>query len=129
MRLLLDTHTLVWWLRDNPTLGSNARALIADEATEVMFSLVSCWEASIKHRLGKMDIAGSELWHAAIAAKFSPIDLLPRHIEELERLPVVKGHRDPFDHLLLVQAKVEADALVTHDRKLPQYGVRCIGVR
>ena len=76
-----------------------------------------------------MDIAGSELWHSAIAAKFSPIDLLPRHIEELESLPVVKGHRDPFDQLLLVQAKVEADALVTHDRKLPQYGVRCIGVR
>ena len=129
MRLLLDTHTLVWWLRDNPTLGSNARALIADESTVVLFSLVSCWEASIKHRLGKMDISGSELWHAGIAAKFSPIVLLPSHIEELERLPMIKGHRDPFDHLLLVQAKLEADALVTHDRLLPQYGVRCIGVR
>jgi PIN domain nuclease of toxin-antitoxin system len=129
VRLLLDTHVLLWWLRDDPILGSSTRALIADEYAVVLFSLVSCWEASVKHRIGKMDITGTSLKGLAIEAGFTPIGLDFRHIEQLELLPKVEGHRDPFDHLLLVQTKLDADALVTHDRALPQYGVRCIGVR
>ncbi len=129
MKLLLDTHVLVWWIRDNPLLGEAVRALIADTDTHAMFSLVSCWEASIKFRSGKMDIAGSDLWQAASDAGFHPLGIDIRHIADLEHLPEVAGHRDPFDHLLLVQARLDADALITHDRALPRYGVRCIGVR
>ena len=94
-----------------------------------MFSVVSCWEASLKHRIGKMDITGTELWKSSINAGFAPIGLEIDHIEQLEMLPKIGGHRDPFDHLLLAQTKIEADALITQDRALPQYGVRCIGVR
>jgi PIN domain nuclease of toxin-antitoxin system len=129
VRLLLDTHVLIWWLRDDPRLGPKARALMADNESEVLFSLVSCWEASVKVRVGKMDVSGAELWQFAIGEGIQPIGLTSIHIEELDRLTIVPGHRDPFDHLLLVQAKVAKAALVTHDRALPQYGVPCIGVR
>ena len=110
-------------------LGPHTRALMADNDTVVLFSLVSCWEATVKHRIGKMDISGTALRSLAIEAGFTPLGLEFRHIEQLERLPIVDGHRDPFDHLLLAQTMLDSDALVTHDRKLPQYGVRCIGVR
>ena len=129
MRLLLDTHVLIWWLRDDPRLGPKPRALIADLETEVLFSSVSCWEASVKFRVGKMDIAGSDLWRFAIGQGLRPIGLVSAHIQELDRLPRVFGHRDPFDHLLLAQAKAEEATLMTHDRALPEFGIRCIGVR
>lgn len=129
MRLLLDTHVLIWWLRDDPRLGPKPRALIADGGTQTLFSVVSCWEASIKTRIGKMDITGSALWQFASSEGLQPIGVESAHIDELDRLAHVAGHRDPFDHLLLAQAKVEEAALVTHDRALPQYGIRCIGVR
>ena len=103
--------------------------MIAQSDSVVMFSVVSCWEATLKHRIGKMDICGTELWASGIEAGFTPIGLEISHIEQLELLPKVAGHRDPFDHLLLAQTKIEADALITHDRALPQYGIPCIGVR
>lgn len=129
MRLLLDTHVLIWWLRDDPRLGPKPRALMADNEAEVLFSIVSCWEASVKARVGKMDITGTDLWRFATDEGIVAIGLTSIHIEELDRLPTISGHRDPFDHLLLAQAKVEEAALVTHDRALPRYGVPCIGVR
>ncbi len=129
MKLLLDTHVLIWWLRDVPDLGSRPRALIAQNDTIALFSLVSCWEATVKHRVGKMDMTGSEMWRSAIEAGFEPVGLEAAHIEALEQLPKIERHRDPFDHLLLAQAAVEGAALMTHDRALPQYGVPCIGVR
>jgi PIN domain nuclease of toxin-antitoxin system len=129
VKLLLDTHVLIWWLRDDPRLGPRARALMADSQAEVLFSVVSCWEASVKARVEKMDVTGTDLWRCATGEGLEPIGLEAAHIEELDRLPKVSGHRDPFDHLLLAQAKVEEAALVTHDRVLPQYGIRCIGVR
>ncbi len=127
--MLLDTHVVIWWLRDDPRLGPKPRALIAERESKVLFSVVSCWEASVKYRVGKMDITGSELWRFAIEEGLEPIGLEFSHIEELDRLPSVAGHRDPFDHLLLAQAKAEGAALVTHDRALPKYGIPCIGVR
>lgn len=128
MKLLLDTHILIWWLRDDPILGSKPRALIADEDTVALFSVVSCWEATVKHRVGKMDMAGSEMWSSATAAGFEPVGIAVAHIEALERLPRFDRHRDPFDHLLLAQAKAEGAVLMTHDRALPQYGISCIGI-
>ncbi len=129
MRFLLDTHVLIWWLRDDPRLGPKPRALIANLDSEVMFSVVSCWEASVKTRVGKMDITGSELGQFAIGQGMRRIGVEAAHIEELDGLTRVSRHRDPFDHLLLAQAKAEKAALITHDRALSEYGVRCIGVR
>ena len=129
MRLLLDTHVLIWWLRDDPRLGPKPRAVIADLESVVLFSLVSCWEASVKFRVGKMDITGTDVWRFAIDQKLQPIGVEPAHIHELDRLARIAGHRDPFDHLLLAQAKAEEAALMTHDRALTEFGIRCIGVR
>lgn len=129
MRVLLDTLVQIWWIKDDPILGPKPRALIADRDIEILFSVVSCWEATIKDRIGKMDICGSDLWHGAIAEGFTPVDVRSEHIFELEKLPTVAGHRDPFDHLLLAQAKVEDAMVMTPDRAMSKYGVRCIGVR
>lgn len=129
MKVLLDTHVLIWWVKDDPILGPKSRALIADQDTEVLFSVVSCWEATIKYRLGKMDICGSDLWRGAIGERFDPIDVRSEHIVELERLPTIEGHRDPFDHLLLAQAKAEDAALMSHDWAMSKYGIKCFGVR
>ncbi len=129
MRLLLDTHVVIWWLEDDRRLGSRARALIADPETDALFSIVSCWEASVKFRTGKMDIGGPQLWTMANEAGFIPLGLEPRHLDAHVLLPNIDGHRDPFDHLLLAQAQTDADAIMTHDRALPAYGIPCIGVR
>ena len=129
MRLLLDTHILLWWLRDDPLLRPKPRAIIADSVGEVLFSVVSCWEASVKHRIGKMEIGGSDLFRLAVEERFLPLGLEAGHLQELERLPKVAGHGDPFDHLLLAQAKRENATLMTHDREMTRYGVNCIGVR
>ena len=129
MRLLLDTHVLVWWFRDNPRLGPRARALIAEGGNEVLFSCVSCWEATIKSRTGKIEMTGSELWRSASQEQFFPLAVEAAHIESLERLPRVLRHGDPFDHLLLAQAKAEGAAIMTNDAKMVEYGIPCIGVR
>ncbi len=129
MRFLLDTHVLLWWLLDDPRLGSKPRALIADDNSEVFFSIVSCWEASVKFRVGKMDVRGSALRQFALSQGLQPLGLNGEHIVELDGLARISGHRDPFDQLLVAQAKAEGLALMTHDRALPEYGVRCIGAR
>lgn len=129
MRLLLDTHVLVWWLKDNPRLGSRPRALIADRSVEILFSAASCWEASIKYLSGKFELPGTELWRMAIGEGFACVGIDSSHFAKLESLRTVTGHGDPFDHLLLAQALAEDAALMTADRKMAQYGVRCIGVR
>jgi PIN domain nuclease of toxin-antitoxin system len=128
--LLLDTHVLIWWFRDNPRLGPRPRALIADGANEILFSFASCWEASIKDRTGKtIEMTGVELWQSAVAERFVPLAIGAAHLAALEGLPQVAKHGDPFDHLLLAQAKAEGAAIITNDAKMAEYGVPCIGVR
>lgn len=129
MKLLLDTHVLIWWFRDNPRLGPRSRALIADGAIEVLFSCASCWEATIKARTGKLEMTGSELWRSALDERFQPLAIEAAHIESLQHLPRVPRHGDPFDHLLLAQAKAEGAAIMTNDAKMAEYGIPCIGVR
>jgi PIN domain nuclease of toxin-antitoxin system len=129
VRLLLDTHVLLWWLRDDPRLGRGPRALIAHVDVDVLVSAASCWEASIKARKGKIDVFGSALWRLATEEGFKTIGIEQSHLVEMEQLPKVAGHGDPFDHLLLAQAKAENAALMTADRFLGSYGVPCVGVR
>jgi PIN domain nuclease of toxin-antitoxin system len=129
VRLLLDTHVLLWWLKDNPRLGQRGRDLIASPKVDVLFSVASCWEASIKAGRGKIDIIGSDMWRLAREEGFELLGIEVNHIAAMESLSKVAGHGDPFDHLLLAQAKAEGAALMTADRALPRYGVPCIGVR
>ena len=129
MRLLLDTHVLLWWLDDDHRLRPKSRAVIAASETEAMFSIVSCWEASVKYRVGKLDANGTTLWQFASEQGLRPMGLEAEHLFALDKLPKSSDHNDPFDHLLLAQAKAEGALLMTGDRKLTQYGVPCLGVR
>lgn len=124
MRLLLDTHILLWWLDDNPRLGRRACNLIANTTTEVLVSQVSLWEAAIKQRIGKMQVGPAEILPRLPEFGFNLLQITNQHLLALADLG--HYHGDPFDHLLVAQALVEDAVIMTIDRKMPLYGVRCI---
>jgi len=124
MILMLDTHVLVWWLVDDPRLGAKARMLIADPDHAVLISIASPWEMAVKHRIGKFDMAGSAVMRAALSQGVEVVALHAGDLATLETLAL--HHRDPFDHLIAAQALVEDAVLVTADRIMARYGVRCI---
>lgn len=126
MKLLLDTNALIWWMEDNPNLGPRARQLIADRANDVFVSIASPWEISIKYRIEKMEQCGSAILNALGEEKMTVLGITSAHLEALEGLP--RHHRDPFDHIILAQAKVEGARIITSDRIMTAYGVPCIGV-
>jgi len=126
MRLLLDTHALMWWLEDNPRLGPRARQRLADPDNEVIASMVSLWEITIKWRIGRMHQSGSAFAALLDEQGLAPLTVERAHILMLEQLPLLHG--DPFDHLLLAQASAEDATIVTNDRHMTAYGVPCIGV-
>lgn len=121
MRLLLDTHALLWWLSDDAALGAKARALIADPANDVLISVASLWEIVVKVRIGKLVANIAAVGAAAQAEGFVTLDIRPPHLATLTALP--SHHRDPFDHLLLAQAQAEGLAFVSADRNAPLYQV------
>ena len=124
MRLLLDTHTLLWWLDGDRRLSRTARKAIADSDNAVVVSAASAWEIATKVRIGKLpgaidvaaDIAGC-LAHQ----QFQSLDIAVLHAQRAGRLP--GNHRDPFDRMLIAQAIAERAQLVTADRRLEAYGV------
>jgi PIN domain nuclease of toxin-antitoxin system len=118
MRLLLDTHIFLWFAGDDPKLSDGARKTIA-EADEVFVSSVSIWEASIKIGLGKLDADVNELIEAIDACGFNELPIYASHAAGVRDLP--DYHRDPFDRLLVAQAKYEPLKLMTHDGHLEKY--------
>ena len=121
MRLLLDTHALLWWLNDDDQLGPHARGLIEDPANDVFVSMVSLWEIAVKVRVGKLDADVSEILGAIPAKGFTLLDIAPAHLVALVGLPM--HHRDPFDHLLIAQAISEGATFVSEDQYTPLYPV------
>lgn len=124
MRLMLDTHVLLWWLQDNPRLGHKARALIADPDHELMVSFASPWEISVKHRIGKMQESGADVMASLDGQGIAVLDLEPEHLRVLEAMPLI--HRDPFDHLIIAQALAERCTIITDDAQFSAYGVPCL---
>lgn len=118
-RLLLDTHVWLWWQADDRRLAKVARAAIA-RAAEVYVSAASAWEMAIKIALGKLE-APEDVAEAVDAGGFRELPVHFRHVAALRTLPA--HHRDPFDRLLLAQARVDGLTLVTADPALPPYGV------
>ena len=125
MRVLLDTHTLLWWLDGDRRLSQRARNLIAADDTAVLVSAASAWEISTKVRLGKLPGA------IAVAAELPAIlrqhnfEPLPIAIVDALRAGNLPGpHRDPFDRMLIAQAQGEDLALVSNERVFDAYGVR-----
>lgn len=124
MRLLLDTHALLWWLAGDRRLTRAARAAIGDEGNAVVVSAASAWEIATKHRLGKLDasaILGS-FGQVLASQKFATLDITVDHAERAGMLPGT--HRDPFDRMLIAQAHAENLTLVSNDAVFDAYGVR-----
>ncbi len=124
MRLLLDTHALLWSLNDDPALGSKARSLICDPSNDVLVSTVSLWEVVVKMRVGKLEADIEEIDGAIDAQGFDRLDIAPSHLAALAGLPM--HHRDPFDHLLIAQALDERLTLVSQDSHFAAYDVPLI---
>ena len=121
MRLLLDTHVLLWWLSEDARLGREARAAIADGTSSVLVSAATAWEISIKQALGKLE-APDDLEGALAAERFDALPVTVPHALAAGRLP--RHHDDPFDRLLVAQAQQERLRLVTADRRVSRYDVR-----
>jgi PIN domain nuclease of toxin-antitoxin system len=124
LRLLLDTHALLWWLSDDAQLGQIARDLIADPANDVLVSVVSLWEIQVKVRAGKLTADLPAILKEIEAQAFEVLGISQAHLEQLGKLPV--HHRDPFDHLLIAQAIVEKAIFVSEDRHIPEYAVQVV---
>ncbi|MBB5045078.1 PIN domain-containing protein [Shinella fusca] len=120
MRLLLDTHTLLWWLNDDEKLGGRSRSLIGDPANDVLVSAVSLREITVKLRIGKLDADISEILGILPGEGFQRLDITDAHLIALAGLAI--HHRDPFDHLLMAQALAEGAHFVSEDRNVPLYG-------
>ncbi len=120
MRLLLDTHALIWALEDSRKLSAKARRAIEDGRNEVLTSAVSAWEIAIKSAMGRLTVP-SDLDEAVEHAGFTPLPLAFSTAQRLKELP--EHHRDPFDRMLIAQALDEQVPIVTADRKMSLYRV------
>lgn len=118
-RLLLDTHVFLWWKLDHPRLVAPAREAIAT-ADLVLVSAASAWEAAIKAGLGRLELA-TDFGAGVTESGFARLPIGFEHAAETQRLP--PHHRDPFDRMLVAQARVERLTLVTHDRQIAPYDV------
>ena len=121
VRLLLDTHTVLWWLTDPDKLHRDAYQAIANEQNEVFVSAVSGWEIAVKRALGKLQ-APDNLEASIKQQGFTPLSLTFFHAEQAGTLP--PHHGDPFDRMLVAQAQAEDLVLVTRDRHISRYDVR-----
>ena len=124
MRLLLDTHTLIWWVTGDPMLSQRARATIG-QSEEALVSAASAWEIAIKVSLGRLssaiDLVGD--FEGALAKdRFRALAITAAHGIRAGLLP--GAHKDPFDRMLIAQAQAENLAIVSNDSVFDHYGVR-----
>jgi PIN domain nuclease of toxin-antitoxin system len=122
VKLLLDTHALLWWLADDKQLGRRARELIEDPGNDVLISTVSLWEIVVKTRIGKLHADIKEIADAVGREGFTMLDIAMTHLLTLVGLPM--HHRDPFDHLLIAQSIAEDATFISEDRNAARYSAR-----
>ena len=127
MRLLLDTHTFVWWEAEAKQLSSTALSAIMTPENTIYLSMVSIWEMQIKTQLGKMTLTESladKINRQQNQNQIQLLSILPQHIYHLAQLP--DHHRDPFDRLLIAQAQLEQMPLITTDKAIQAYDVETL---
>jgi PIN domain nuclease of toxin-antitoxin system len=123
-RVLLDTHTLLWWANGDPRLSARARALITDPAVEVLVSAVSGWEIAIKAAIGNLNLRVTpEEFVRREMASSSMLELPVTMPHALHTFNLPMLHQDPFDRLLVSQAQVERVSMVTDDAMIRRYGI------
>lgn len=124
MRLLLDTHVILWWLADSDELTGQVKELL-DTEPSVHLSAVSAWEIAVKQSLGKLD-GPDDLAERVRDSQFTALPITPGHGVRAGRLPPL--HRDPFDRILVAQAQIEGMTVVTRDQWIPRYDVPVMAV-
>ena len=120
MRLLLDTHVLLWWLADDDALPDDAAEAIADPESEVFVSAATVWEIAIKQAAGKLD-APSDLIGALEINRCDQLAMTATHALAAGRLP--RHHGDPFDRMIIAQAQIEGLVVTTVDKRFDDYEV------
>ncbi len=127
MRILLDTHTFLWWAADNSALSDEARKVIRNSRNDCFVSIVSCWEMAIKASIGKLRLTMPvERFVTEQSAEngFLQLSIEFRHVCKVESLPF--HHRDPFDRLIVAQSSLEKMPVVSADKTLDLYGIKRI---
>jgi PIN domain nuclease of toxin-antitoxin system len=123
MRLLLDTHLLIWSVSDLSRLSLSTRRLLEDEKNDLFFSVVSLWEIGVKRALKRADFNFDPhlIRGVLLMEGFAELQVSAEHVLAVEHLPPL--HRDPFDRLLLCQTQVEGLTLLTKDERILKYPV------
>ncbi|GIF12559.1 type II toxin-antitoxin system VapC family toxin [Actinoplanes teichomyceticus] len=124
MSLLLDTHVVLWWLTDDPTLAAEIKERL-DHEPDVYVSPATIWEVAVKQSIGKLDIP-ADLPERIRDSGFRHLHITAEHAIAAGRLPLI--HRDPFDRMLIAQAGVEHLTLVTRDAEIRKYDIDILAV-
>lgn len=133
MKILLDTHILLWALANDARLPSQARRLIEDRSNDIYYSIACPWEVQIKHDLhpDELTVDAHALAEYCKQAGFVQLPVKLEHICELsslERREGARAHKDPFDRIMVCQASVEDMVLLTHDARIGEYIDPCVFV-
>lgn len=124
MRVLLDTHALLWWFTDDDRLSKTARDVIGDNANSVFVSAASAWEIATKQRLGKLDAVPEAVGRYSELVAANGFEHLPMtHLHSLRAGGYDTAHRDPFDRMLAAQGELERLPLVSQDPAFTVFGV------
>jgi len=127
MKLLLDTHTALWWVNEYEKLSVTAKAALRDDVHSLHISIVSAWEIAIKISLGKLPRLNGGICAFLARLENMPVTLhsvTARHVAMVEALPFI--HRDPFDRLLVATAKADGMTILTADENIRKYDVSSV---
>jgi PIN domain nuclease of toxin-antitoxin system len=120
MNIFLDTHVLVWWPDDSPSLSEKVRDAVSDSENLVILSSVVIWEIRIKQALGKLVIS-PKFYDVIKNEGFEFLSITPDHAYAVGELPM--HHRDPFNRMIIAQAQLEGLTIATHDAVFQKYGI------
>ena len=125
MRALLDTHTLLWWILDDPALTQTARATITETSNTMLVSAASAWEIAIKFRLGKLPRVADLVSNFSKEVEHEGFQILPISADHGIRAGLLPGlHKDPFDRMLIAQSQAENMPIISNETVFETYGVR-----
>ena len=131
MKILVDTHILIWFSVGGRKISENVRCMLESLNNEIYYSTASIWEIEIKYMSNpdKVKISGMDLADKCIDLGFEELNINSRHVEylkTLKRMKNTKPHNDPFDRIMLAQAKAEGMLFITHDARIVEYEESCI---
>ena len=126
---MLDTHIILWMISGNEKLSQKARLLIKQNIGRIYYSIASMWEVQIKYMVGKMPISGIEFMHYCEQSGYHKLPIDDLHVAKLaglERSEGAPAHNDPFDRIMISQAKAEGFLFLSHDSMLADYNEPCV---